>query len=361
MKIKELLEELSPIMIDADLFSLKVSLSKRFLLFQLLREINKKIEDDPYLNFLSVLRNYKSLGTILHSTIYELYRDRNKFYFKNFFTEKAHYESVKKDIEWVYSINKDVKVTLTKKGLVLYDNYQKNKFNTLLLTVHSGTWMPKRFEKKHGFSAEKRRKEEDIGIDRIYGHLVLKKGGIWIDNKLSRFAIDFNRQIERAIYTKGSEEWTKEEVWKAPLTRHEHNYLRKCYEEFHFTLNELVNAYLFNIIFDGHSMKPGPKRGEVSFGTKHIPRFYMPIVKSMQAKLKKLGYNTFLNMPYEGGYIVEWLNNRFPNIFLFSIEVNKKLYMKRNRLEIDNIKLEKLSEDMTKIFDVEDEDTKTLS
>ncbi len=354
-KLKEILEEISPIMIDADFLSLKISLSKRFLLFQLLQQINKKIEDDPYLNFLSVLRNYKALGPILHGTAYEFFRDKNKFYFKNFFTEKNHYEIVKRDIEWVYSHNKDIKITITKKGLVIYDNYQNQKFNTLLLTVHSGHWMPEKIEKKLLLTEKQRKKEEDIGIERIYGHLVLKKGGIWIDNKLSRFAIDYNRPVERAIYFKGSEIWVKKDIWKKELNRWDINYLHRCYEDFFFTLSEIVNAYKFNIIFDGHSMRDGPDRSEISFGTKHIPRFYMPIVKGMQKKLNKLGYNTFLNKPYHGGFILEWLNDKFPDIFLFSIEINKKLYMTKDREKVKENNLNKLAEDMTKIFDIEDE------
>ena len=354
-KIKEILQELSPVIIDTDFLSLRISLSKRFLLFQLLQEINKKIEDDPYLNFLSVLRNYKALGPILHGTAYEFFRDKNKFYFKKFFLEKELYQIVKKDIEWVYSLNKDTKITITKKGLVLYDNYQNNKFNTLLLTVHSGTWMPKKILEKHSWSEKQRKIEEDIGIERIYGHLVLKKGGMWIDNKLSRFAIDVNRPLERSIYFKGSENWVNEELWKKELNKWDLNYLHKAYEEFYFTLSELVNAYRFNIIFDGHSMRDGPDRSEISFGTKYIPKFYMPIVKSMQKKLIKLGYKTFLNMPYHGGFILEWLNEKFPDIFLFSIEINKKLYMTKNRENTVEENLEKISTDMTQIFDIEDE------
>lgn len=354
-KIKEILQEISPIMIDADFSSLKISLSKRFLLFQLLQEINNKIEDDPYLNFLSVLRNYKALGPILHGTAYEFFRDKKKFYFKNFFLEKELYQIVKKDIEWVYSLNKDTKITITKKGLVLYDNYQKNKFNTLLLTVHSGTWMPKKILEKHSWSENQRKTEEDIGIERIYGHLVLKKGGMWIDNKLSRFSVDVNRPLERSIYFKGSETWIKKDIWKKELTQKDIKYLHNSYEEFYFTLGELINAYRFNIIFDGHSMRDGPDRSEISFGTKYIPKFYMPIVKSMQRKLINLGYKTFLNMPYHGGFILEWLNEKFPDLFIFSIEINKKLYMTKNREIVIDENLEKISKDMTQIFDIEDE------
>ena len=100
------------------------------------------------------------------------------------------------------------------------------------------------------------------------------------------------------------------------------------YHEFYFTLSRLIDTYRFNIIFDGHSMKDAKGRPEISFGTKYIPKFYMPIVRSMQKKLNNLGYNPVsLNVPYSGGYILQWLNSRFPDIFICSMEVNKRLYM----------------------------------
>ena len=75
----------------------------------------------------------------------------------------------------------------------------------------------------------------------------------------------------------------------------------------------------------------------------------------MQKKLSKLGYKTCLDSPYKGGFILEWLNEKFPDIFLFSIEINKKLYMTKNREKIKEKNLNKISKDMTQIFDIEDE------
>ena len=80
MNLMKLFEELSPVLIEPKPTSIKVSLSKRFLIFQILQELGKKIEDDPYLNFISVLENYKVFSELLHDHIKELLRDKNKFY-----------------------------------------------------------------------------------------------------------------------------------------------------------------------------------------------------------------------------------------------------------------------------------------
>jgi len=363
-KIRELISLISPILINPSKTSLTISLSKRFLMFQVLNKLTQKIEDDPYLNFISVLKNYKVLGKFLHGTLHEFHRDRNKRYFKNFFIDKDLYEIIKYDLEWLYhkrertkeldENKKKIKLTITKRGVLVYDNYQKNDFNVLLMTIHSGTWMRGDIEEKQTLNRHKRFIEEDTDTHKIYSDLVLEKGGIWIDNKASRFACDYNRDPGRAIYSNRSEKWIKE-IWKEELTEKQRRWLMEGYHEFYFTLGRLIDTYRFNIIFDGHSMKNKKGRPQLSFGTKYIQKFYMPIVRSMQRKLCNLGYShVSLNVPYSGGYILEWLSNQFPDVFICSMEVNKKLYMLKNRKKVISKKLKELSKNITYIFDIED-------
>jgi N-formylglutamate amidohydrolase len=363
MKLKEVFETISPILIKPTSTSLTIGLSKRFLLFELMNKIIKTIEEDPYLNFISLLKNYKVLGRFLYGTVGEFYRDRNKLYFKNFFFDKKLYELVKVDVQWLYRINKEIRMTITKRGIIIYDNYRKNSFNVLLLTSHSGTWIPKIMEKKLAVPKRSRWREEDVDTHRIYSQLILEKGGIWIDNKQSRFICDFNRSMDKAIYAsfedlsrmnygKDSKE-TIPLLWKELPTQNEANEILASYHEFYFTLKQLVDSYHFNIIFDGHSMKNLPGRPNISFGTKFIPKFYMPIVIKMQRKLVSLGYNpVLLDDPYGGGFILEWFSKKFPHLFIFSMEINKKIYMSPDMVRTRRNKIKKLANDITKIFDI---------
>ncbi len=350
--VSKLMSYISPVLINSKSNSVTLSLSKRFVLFQILEKLVRKIEDDPYLNFISVLKNYKVLGKILTGSIYELHRDRNQMYFKNFFADRDLWKLVKDDLEWCYKRNKNLKITITRNGVVIYDNYKKNDFNVLLFTIHSGVWMPKDISQKQTLSVEQRLLEEDIDTHKIYSGLVLEKGGIWIDNKFSRFACDFNREPERAIYENSQESWIRK-VWDKELTIKQRERLMEVYNEFYFTIQKLVDTYRFNIIFDGHSMRHLPGRPEISFGTKYISKFYMPIVNGMRWKLRKMGYETALNKPYPGGYILKWIAERFSDLFIFSIEVNKNLYMTKNRKKVLKKKKEKLSNDILQIFDIE--------
>jgi len=356
-KSKDTFEEISPITIDPSTTSLTVGISRRFLLFKLFEKLQRKVEDNPQLNFLSNLRSYKLLGEVLTGTLHEFYRDRNNLYFKNFFVDEKLYEIVKDDLTWVHKHAKkrkdDMKITITKRGVVIYDNYRPDQFNVLLMTIHSGTWMRSDIQKKQAISKEDRLLEEDISTQRIYGPIVLQKGGIWIDNKTSRFECDYNRDRNKAIYWDKSEEWLKK-LWKQPLTKSEKEWLLEGYDEFYHTLASLIRSYHFNIIFDGHSMKDGPDRPEFSFGTQYIPKFYMPIVQAMLEKLYSIGYDDVaFDKPFSGGHILQWMKQKFPDRFIFTIEVNKKLYMTKDRTRVLEQNLEKVSKDVASIFDLE--------
>ena len=353
--IKGFIEQITPILISPTPTSITISLSKRFFIFQIAKELIRRIEDDPYLNFISFLKHYKVLKSFLTGNISGLYRDRNKSYFRNFFSDKELYELIKNDIAWIYERNKGIKLTIMKNGLIIYDNYKKNKFNILLLTAHSGTWMPRTIGAIQSITKAERSIEEDVDIHKVYGNLFLTKGGIWIDCKFSRFACDLNRAPGKAIYFKNSEKWVGD-IWRQELTRSQRRRLMRVYDEFYFTLGKIVDAYKFNIIFDGHSMKDEPERPEISFGTKYIPKFYLPVIKSMQKKMQKLGYTTVqFNAPYHGGYILEWLSSKFPDLFIFSMEVNKKLYMDKNRKIVEEKNLNQLASNITNIFEIEED------
>ena len=142
--------------------------ANRFFLFDLMGKIGRVIEEDIHSNFVALLRAHRFLGRILNGKLKEFYQDRNKIYFKKFFLDAKLYKLVKADIEYLYPQYPDVKMTITKRGVIIYDNYQKNVFNVLLLTIHSGIWVPMEIEKKLNISEEERFKEEDVDTNKLY-------------------------------------------------------------------------------------------------------------------------------------------------------------------------------------------------
>ncbi len=344
------------------------SLSYSAVLNELMK-INDKIESTPHLNFISLLNSYKRTIDVLDGTIAYFHRKKNTIWFKEFFPEKELYESVKEDIELYYKDYPKTNLTITKNGIMIYDNYKKNQFNTLLMTVHGGKWVPKYGQELMEITEEKRFQEDDMGTDIIYGPLVLEKGGVWINAKFSRFFCDLNRARERAIYTNESEKRVKN-IWKGKLNKRQKEVILKNYDQFYYVLNKLIETHRFNIIFDGHSMVHEKGRPDLSFGTSYIPAFYMPIVETMKKNLTTHACkNVVFNKPYKGGYILKYLSTKYPDVFIFSMEINKKLYMGNKHLKTDNRRLQKLSRAVKGMFhfeenrekcNVDKEDSKTM-
>ncbi|PIS04876.1 MAG: hypothetical protein COT81_04450 [Candidatus Buchananbacteria bacterium CG10_big_fil_rev_8_21_14_0_10_42_9] len=354
-KIIKLFEQVSPIIVSPTRSSLTVSLSNRFFLFRLMQMILNRIEDNPYLNFISVLKHYKVLGRFLHGTIRELHHDRNKSYFKHFFLSDELYRLVKAELDWIYERNKTVRLTISKWGIIICDNYKKNQFNALLFTTHSGSWVPDHIAKKQTLSAADRYLEEDVDVDKIYADIVLQGAGIWIDSKLSRFACDYNRAPEKAIYGDKSEEWV-DKLWQKPLAKTQREWLMEGYHEFYFTLEQLVDTYRFNIILDGHSMKDVNNRPDICLLAELAPPFYMPIVQTMKEKLVAGGFKRVsFDSPFPHGYILWWLHTHFPDVFICMIEINKKHYMNKTRTKSLSGKISSLSKVLRKLFHLEEE------
>ncbi|MBW2978118.1 N-formylglutamate amidohydrolase [Candidatus Woesearchaeota archaeon] len=326
---------------------------ERFFLFKIVRDATHILAKDLNETFVTLLKSYKILGRILNGTIEEFYKNRNRVWFKNFFVEKELYELVKQDIEELYPKYKNTKVIMTKRGVIIYDNYKKNSFNILLMTIHSGIWIDKKLQERMCPIQRKILREEDIGTDKIYRKIILEQNGIWIDNKQSRFICDFNRDMNNAIHTSTSQKWI-EKIWKEPPTESQKKYLLESYKEFYFTLTRLVETYRFNIIFDAHSMRNLQGRPSISFGTKYIPTFYLPIVHKLAKKFNNLGYEKVrFNYPFKGGYILNFLSTKFPDVFIFSMEINKRLYLDKTEKIIKKRKVKKLSENLLKVFKFE--------
>ncbi|MFH1439336.1 MAG: N-formylglutamate amidohydrolase [Candidatus Woesearchaeota archaeon] len=333
-----------------------LSLKDRFFLFRQLNKLWDKMSENPHLNFLSQLKDYQIVGDVLDGDIEHFYRTRNALWFKNYFEDRDLYNIVKKDIEDLYPNYKHIRVTITHKGILVYENYKKNQFNTLLLTVHNGTWVDKDIKKNMIITDKRRLMDEDLGSGRLYSRIVLEEGGIWIDSKQSRFMCDFNRSYARAIYANNQEKMLKK-VWKQELDQHQKDIILDSYRHFYYLLSRLIDTYKFNIIFDGHTMRGFEGRPNISFGTNYIPGFYIPIVNAFIQRLRNLGYKEIkVNVPYKGGYILKFLSRKFPNMFIFSMEINKKLYIKADEITLIDKDIEKISKDLITMLKIENED-----
>ena len=330
----------------------KFSLSKYYFIFlEQFQRLSENIEKNPHLNFLSLLQTYKIVIEVLDGKVSYFYYNRNKLWFKHFFPDEELYNLVKADLERFHARFPNVKLTITKDGTMIYDNYKKNKFNFLVVTPHDGTWMPKHIQELQKITKEQRYNEEDVGTNIVYGPLALIKGGIWINVKQSRFVCDYNRSKKRSIYTNTSEKRLKN-IWKQSLNSYDREYIHSRYDNFYFILDKIIETHRFNIIFDGHSMVDEKGRPPISFGLKYVPAFYMPIVREIKKTLEKnSSIKVHINTPYSGGNILKRLSEKFPDVFIFSMELNKSMYMDQKHMILNYWKATKIQQQLLRMFE----------
>jgi N-formylglutamate amidohydrolase len=319
-----------------------------FKKFSILKEA---LEQNPHNQFVTLLNALAKSENVLDGTVSYFYKHRNSLWFKMFFRDENLHALVVRELEYQSKHYPNIRLTLTPRGIMIFDNYKPNSFNILLLTIHDGTWVEDYVQSKMLWSPEKRYLEEDVETNKIYSQLVFKYGGIWIENKQSRFMCDFNRSPEKAIYDDRSEKWINN-LWAEPLTNNTQRRIMKSYDQFYLMLSKIVEVYNFNIIFDAHSMRNKKSRPDISFGIAHSPAFYIPIVLQMQDHLRKeLSKSVEINKPYKGGYILKWLEERYPNRFIFSMEINKRLYMNRRHDKPSTKKIINISNALANLFD----------
>ena len=82
-------------------------------------------ERNPNNQFITLLNALGRLENVLNGTVTYFHRHRNHLWFKLFFREPELYELVKKEIEYQYNNHPLVKLIITPRGVMIFDNYKK--------------------------------------------------------------------------------------------------------------------------------------------------------------------------------------------------------------------------------------------
>ncbi len=79
----------------------------------------------------------------------------------------------------------------------------------------------------------------------------------------------------------------------------------------------------------------------------------MPIVRKLRGRLLGMGYSPiYINNPYKGGFVLKWLSLMYPYRFIFSMEINKKLYTNKSETRSQKLKMNKIKDDITGLFEI---------
>jgi len=160
----------------------------------------------------------------------------------------------------------------------------------------------------------------------------------------SRFEADLNRPREKAVYLKPEDAWGLE-VWRVPPPPHVIAGSVAHYDEFYQTLSSVLEEILWNwggaVVLDLHTYnhrREGPDRPPadprsnptINVGTAYLDRDrWGKLVERFMEDLRGSSMNggetdVRENVKFKGGFMVQWINQHFPDtICAIALEVKK--------------------------------------
>lgn len=160
----------------------------------------------------------------------------------------------------------------------------------------------------------------------------------------SRFEVDVNRPKETAIYKTLDQSWGLK-VWREGVPGNIWQKSLQEYDEFYMLLNNIVDQFLeqwgYLIVLDIHSYNYKRENNEanpaqnpdINLGTASMDRTYWaPVVDYFSDQLSSSKYfksrlHVDENVRFKGGYMGNWLHDKYPRqCCVLSIEL-KKIFM----------------------------------
>ncbi|MFA7542930.1 MAG: N-formylglutamate amidohydrolase [Candidatus Cloacimonadaceae bacterium] len=211
----------------------------------------------------------------------------------------------------------------------------------LALAIHNGHGLPESLEPYMGIDEKARRMEEDP-----YSDLMAMHYPNYIILESSRFAVDLNRPLHRAIYQKPEDAWGLP-VRKAPLPPlllHQlEQYYLDWYKVLKYEVDRLLSFHPFIVIWDFHNYNhrrggpdtpadPQNENPDIILGRNNMPKEYYPYVEALREKLdgkEVVGkiLDVRCDVKFPGGYLSRWLHDSFPGQVLVLAVEFKKIFM----------------------------------
>jgi len=224
---------------------------------------------------------------------------------------------------------------------MIYSEWHFGNDNIPLLTtaIHNGHHFPLELVGFFGVDEKDRLREEDP-----YTSEFASLFPNYVVNYTSRFVVDLNRSLEKAVYLKPEDCWGLN-PWLKPLPE---EYLNKLYEDYdawysllRYQIERMLKTHPFLIILDLHSynyLRNGPETEpeqntpDIIIGRSNLKSDYYPLIDSLR---EIMGNNTLqnrkldcqLDVKFTGGNLSQWLNAHYPDkLICLAIEF-KKIFM----------------------------------
>lgn len=208
----------------------------------------------------------------------------------------------------------------------------------LATAIHNGHRLPPELLETCGISEADRLREEDPHTGEFarlfHNHIVVES---------SRFAIDLNRSLEKAVYLIPQDCWglpaRKQPIPKATLERLQEDY-DSWYRLLAYQVERLLKLHPFLVVLDLHSYnhrrggpdaEPDPqiKNPDIIIGRSNLKDKHYPAAEALRAILDGQPYlgkalDCRLDVKFTGGNLSRWLNSHYPErLICLAIEFKK--------------------------------------
>jgi N-formylglutamate amidohydrolase len=194
--------------------------------------------------------------------------------------------------------------------------------------IHAGHDLRPEVAARIALDPQQRLREEDPYTDRITA-----AGGRPLVVHRSRFEVDLNRPRHACIYRSPAEAWGLD-VWREPMTEEQVERSRRLHDAFYALLagflDDLaaqgrfvvldIHSYNHRRDAAGHEPAPALENPEVNVGTGSLDHDrWGPVVDRFVTDLRRQvvdGHHLDVreNVRFEGGYLTQWVNERYDGI-----------------------------------------------
>ncbi len=260
----------------------------------------------------------------------------------------------------------------------------------VLDSPHSGVWYPPDFG--HICDLAVLRRAEDTHVDALY-RPALEKGVAWVEAKFPRSYLDVNRNTTEVDSTMFDAAWPeplsddpavlskvrlgKGLIWKCtdeglPLydrllsVAEGESRIARCWQPYHAAVARAADAaharhgYVLHI--DCHSMPAIAASHATEFPGLHHADFVVgdrdgttaaPAVSGLVCEfLRRCGYDVGYNHPYKGVELVRRYGNPAAQRHSIQLEINRRLYMDEQSLQIHDEGFTRLQTDLMALVDL---------
>lgn len=196
----------------------------------------------------------------------------------------------------------------------------------VMTAIHAGHDLRPEVADRMALDPHARRREEDPFTDRI-----TRAGGLSINVHRSRFEVDLNRARSACVYVTPEQAWGLD-VWQGPLTHEQVERSRRLHDAFYAMLGGflddiaardrfvVLDVHSYNHRRDGQHAPPAPRADtpEINIGTGSLDRGRWGHV--VDRFMEQLGDQVVAghhldvreNVAFEGGYLSQWVHERYP-------------------------------------------------